>query len=35
MKVNLYYAMGERKNFANAIYPVADSAPAGNTALVV
>ena len=35
MKVNLYYAMGERKNFANAIYPVEDATPAGETALVV
>jgi hypothetical protein len=31
MKINLYYAMGEKKNFANAIYPVAEaSAPAGD-----
>ncbi len=30
MKINLYYAMGEKKNFANAIYPVAEAlAPAG------
>ena len=35
MKVNLYYSMGERKNFANAIYPVADTAPAGSMVLVV
>ena len=25
MKINLYYAMGEKKNFANAIYPVAEA----------
>jgi hypothetical protein len=31
MKINLYYAMGEKKNFANAIYPVAEApAPAGD-----
>jgi len=36
MKVNLYYSMGERKNFANAIYPVAEaSATVGDMALVV
>ena len=36
MKVNLYYAIGEKKNFANAIYPVAEApAPAGDMALVV
>jgi len=30
MEINLYYAMGEKKNFANAIYPVAEAlAPAG------
>ena len=27
MKINLYYAMGEKKNFANAIYPVTDPVP--------
>jgi len=31
MKINLYYAMGEKKNFANAIYPVAEApAPTGD-----
>jgi len=36
MKVNLYYSLGERKNFANAIYPVTEaSAPAGDMVLVV
>jgi len=31
MKINLYYAIGEKKNFANAIYPVAEApAPAGD-----
>ena len=31
MKINLYYAMGEKKNFANAIYPVAEApAPASD-----
>jgi hypothetical protein len=31
MKINLYYAMGEKKNFANAIYPVAEEpAPASD-----
>lgn len=35
MRVNLYYSMGERKNFANAIYPVADTVSAGDMVLVV
>ena len=36
MKINLYYAMGEKKNFANAIYPVAEAlAPAGDMVPVI
>ncbi len=35
MKVNLYFAKGERKNFANAIYTVTETAPFKDAALAI
>jgi hypothetical protein len=35
MKVNLYFSKGEKKNFANAIYPVAETAPVKEAAVAV
>ncbi len=35
MKVNLYFSKGEKKNFANAIYPVTETAPAKEAAVAV
>jgi len=35
MKVNLYFAKGERKNFANAIYTVMEKASGTDAALAV
>jgi hypothetical protein len=35
MKVNLYFAKGEKKNFANAIYAVTESAPVKEAVLAV